>query len=90
MLFITAFVQPTFYNFVAYFERRRVETESRLKKYEMYTSYAINNISHWESKANRLSVALSHRSKQVFQVTPTLHRFHMDKGNNKKVVKLKE
>ena len=46
MLSITALVQLTFYKFVAYFERRKTEIESILKKCEMYTSYAINKINH--------------------------------------------
>ena len=32
MLFITAFLQPTFYNFVAYFERHWVKLNPDLKK----------------------------------------------------------
>ena len=35
MLPITALVQLTFYKSVAYFEKRRTETESRLKKKEV-------------------------------------------------------
>ena len=56
----------------------------------MYTSYEINKIRHWESKASGHSVALFYQSKQVFQVTTAFHGFHMDEGNNKQVMKLKE
>ena len=40
MLPITTLVQLTFYKCVAYFERHRTKTQSKLRKCEMYTSYA--------------------------------------------------
>ncbi|KAL6335685.1 hypothetical protein AAG906_032875 [Vitis piasezkii] len=44
----------------------------------MYTSYAKNKTNNWEVKASGHSVTI------------VVHGFHMDKGNNKQIVKLKE
>ena len=90
MLPITALVQLTFYKCVDYFERHRTKTQSKLRKCEIYTSYAKNKTNNWEVKASGHSVTIFHQANEVFKVTIVVHGFHMDKGNNKQIVKLKE
>ena len=45
---------------------------------------------NWEVKASGHSVTIFHQANEVFKVTIVVHGFHMDKGNNKQIVKLKE
>ena len=54
----------------------------------MYTSYAINKITKYESRASGHTVF--HRSNEIFEVTTAPHGFHMDKWNNIQIVKLKK
>ena len=90
MLPISTLVQLTFYKCVAYFERHIVATKCKLRKGEMYTSYAKNKISIWEVKASEHSVTVFHQANEVVEVTTIVHGFHIDKGNNKQIVKLKK
>ena len=90
MLTITALVQLTFYMCVAYIGRHRAKTQSKRKKCEMYTSYVKNKIIIWEAKASGHSITIFHQENEVFDVSTNVHGFHMDKGNKKQIIKIKE
>ena len=90
MLPITALVRLTFYRCVSYFETRRTEIQTRIENGNLYTSYAINKITKDESRASGHTIKIFHHSNEIFEVTTAPHRFHMDKGNNIQIVKLKE
>ncbi|KAJ9675204.1 hypothetical protein PVL29_024234 [Vitis rotundifolia] len=90
MLPITALVRLTFYRCVSYFETRRTEIQTRIANGDLYTSYAINKITKYESRASRHTVNIFNCSNEIFEVTTAPHGFHMDKGNNIQIVKLKE
>ena len=90
MLPITALVRLTFYRCVSYFETRRTEIQTQMANGDLYTSYAINKITKYQSRANGHTANIFHRSNEIFEVTTAPHGFHMDKGNNIQIVKLKE
>ena len=88
MLLITTLVQLTFYRCVSYFETCRVEIRARMIVRDVYTAYAINKFRRTETKASGHSVTIFHQINQTFEVITTLHRFQMNKGCNKQVLKL--
>ena len=89
MLPITALVWLIFYRCVSYFETCRIEIQTQIANGDLYTSYAINKITKYESRANGHTVNIFHSSNEIFEVTTTPHGFHMDKGNNIQIMKLK-
>ena len=89
MLPITALVRLTFDRCVSYFETHQTEIQSRIANGDLYTSYAINKITKYESRASGHTVNIFHCSNEMFKVTTTPHGFHMDKGNNIQIMKLK-
>ena len=82
MLSITALVRLTFYRCVSYFKTRRAKIQTRIVNRDLYTSYAINKITKYESRASGHTVKICHCSNEIFEVTTTPHGFHMDKRNN--------
>ena len=90
MLPITSLVWLTFYHCVSYFETRWIEIQTWIVKGDLFTSYAINKIIKYESRANEHTIKIFHRSNEIFEVTIALHGFHMDKGNNIQIVMLKK
>ena len=90
MLPITALVRLTFYRCVSYFKTRRTEIQTRIENGDLYTSYVINKITKYESRASGHIINIFHRSNKIFEVTTAPHGFHIDKGNNIQIVKLKE
>ena len=80
----------TFYHCVSYFETRRIEIQTQIANGDLYTSYVINKITEYESRARVHTVKIFHRSNEIFEVTTAPHGFHMDKGNNIQIVQLKE
>ena len=90
MLPITILVRLTFYRCVSYFETRRTEIQTRIANEDLYTSYVINKITEYESRARVHTVKIFHRSNEIFEVTTAPYGFHMDKRNNIQIVKLKE
>ena len=90
MLFITALVLLTFYHCVSNFETRRAKIQTRIVNGDLYTSYAINKITKYESRASGHTVKIFHRLNEIFEVTTAPYGFHMDKRNNIQIVKLKE
>ena len=89
MLPITILVRLTFYRCVSYFETRQIEIQTQIENGDLYTSYAINKITKYESRASGHTGNIFQRSNEIFEVTTTPHGFHMDKGNNIQIVKLK-
>ena len=90
MLPITALVRLTFDRCVSYFETHQTEIQSRIANGDLYTSYAINKITKYESRASGHTINIFHRSNEIFEMTTAPHGFHMDKRNNIQIVKLKE
>ena len=90
MLPITALVRLTFYCCVSYFETRQTEIQTRIANGDLSTSYAINKITKYESRASGHTVNIFHLSNEIFEVTTAPHGFHIDNGNNIQIVKLKE
>ena len=90
MLPITTLVRLTFYRCISHFETHRTEIQTRIVNGDLYTSYATNKITKYESRANGHTVNIFHCSNEIFKVTTTPHGFHMDKGNNIQIMKLKE
>ena len=90
MLPITALLRLTFYRCVSYFETRRTEIQTRMANGDLYTSYTINKMTKYESRASGHTVNIFHLSNEIFEVTTAPHGFHIDKGNNIQIVKLKE
>ena len=90
MLFITALVLLTFYHCVSNFETRRAKIQTRIVNGDLYTSYAINKITKYESRASGHTIKIFHHSNEIFEVITTSYGFHMDKGNNIQIVNLKE
>ena len=90
MLFITALVLLTFYHCVSNFETRRAKIQTRIVNGDLYTSYAINKITKYESRVSGHTVTIFHHSNEIFEVIIAPHGFHMDKEINIQIMKLKE
>ena len=90
MLPITALVKLTFYRCVSYFDTHRGEICARMTCGDMYIAYAVNKFTRVKAKASRHTISIISRNNQMFKVITALHGFHMDKGQNKQVVKLNE
>ena len=90
MLPITSLVWLTFYRCVSYFETRRTKMQTWITNGDLYTSYTINKITKYESRVSGHTITIFHRSNEIFEVIIAPHGFHMDKGINIQIMKLKE
>ena len=87
---ITAVVKTIFYGCVNYFETCREKIRAQIANGDRYTTYAINKIAGHEAKARGHLVVVLDERNEVFEVTTNVRKSHMNKGNNKQIVKLKE
>ena len=90
MLLITALVHATVYQCVTYFENHRVDIWAQIANGDMYITYAMTKVTNYEAKASRHFVRIFDQETEMFDVTTTVHGFHMDKRDNKQVVNLKD
>ena len=57
---------------------------------DVYTTYVVDKFRRVKAKASGHTMTILYRINQTFKVIIVLHRFHMDKGHNKQIVKLNE
>ena len=90
MLPIITLVWLTFYHRVSYFETCQTNIQIQIINGDLYTFHAINKIIKYESRVSEHTITIFHCSNEIFEVTTAPHGFHIDKGNNIQIVKLKK
>ncbi|KAK9098250.1 hypothetical protein Syun_025295 [Stephania yunnanensis] len=87
---ITALTQMIYYRLVAYHDQRNQEINEAISNGQAYTEYVMEALTKNEKSTRRHHVTLINRDIGEFEVQTGRHGNRMHKGNNTKVVILKD